>query len=184
MTTKRTMGQCMCGGGLITNHSPDCPALYPLQRQPGDEKDALTRLVAVVRQMAEEQLQRRSDALAEQALDLISEAREEHTRARDSADSDFAGLSKAISSAQPLPECNSAGGIVIRNEIESLRFDLAKATDALLTTQKRMGEVRQDAIKLGRSTGHDEAISWLREHGVQKSVVNECEDALLALYLS
>lgn len=80
MTTKRTMGQCMCLAGnppfSAGPHLPDCPALYPLQRQPGDEKDALTRLVAHIRKA------HGVDEWTAVALDLISEAREEQTRLR------------------------------------------------------------------------------------------------------
>jgi hypothetical protein len=83
MTTKRTNGPCTCKphseseardvSGVVRAHLPDCPSLYPAQQEP----DALTRLSRIIRQMQEEQLQRRTDALAEQAIALVSEAREE-----------------------------------------------------------------------------------------------------------
>ena len=68
MTTKRTHGPCTCQQWHPNaGHEADCPALYSAQQEP----DALTRLVRLIRE---------SDAhptdIAE-AMDLISEAREE-----------------------------------------------------------------------------------------------------------
>jgi hypothetical protein len=73
MTTKRAHGPCTCQRWHPNaGHEADCPSLYPSQKEP----DALTRLVRLIRE---------SDAhptdLSE-AMDLISEAREEQRRAR------------------------------------------------------------------------------------------------------
>lgn len=74
---KRTHGQCTCyplaGEG---KHLPDCPALYPLQPQPGDEPSALTHLTKLTRD--DTCLGWGLSAMQqEQALALISEAAEE-----------------------------------------------------------------------------------------------------------
>jgi hypothetical protein len=89
LPAKRTMGQCseecqrysvapICGTAL-PGHLSTCPAIYPLQRQPGDETDALTRLTAHLREEFgdgdREQTSSENSALYV-ALDLISEARD------------------------------------------------------------------------------------------------------------
>lgn len=151
MTTKRTMGQCQCNPARAMEdkglHYSYCPALYPLQPQPGDEKDALTRLVAHVRNLEGVVPNGHDTALS---LDLISEAREEQNRARDSADTDFSGLSRAIARNEPLPTCNSAGGIVIAAELYRLHAELNKATSDLRLCQAKMGEARQQAQREAR----------------------------------
>ena len=82
------------------------------------QTDTLKMLEQLVTHNAEQMF--RSDEL----LPLIMEMREqmEALKAnRDSADVDFAALSKAIATNSPLPECRSAGGIVILTEIKRLR---------------------------------------------------------------
>lgn len=84
--TKRTTGKCNCypppAGGF--KHDANCPSLYPLQPQPGDEPDTLTRLARLVRT-------RRGmsgDAFEHATLDLIARARAGQTalkQARDDA---------------------------------------------------------------------------------------------------
>lgn len=77
MTTKRTHGPCTCLAGnppLSTGpHAPDCQSLYPAQQEP----DALTRLVRHIR--LEAPFHR--DEWTEQALSIISEARDEQRKA-------------------------------------------------------------------------------------------------------
>lgn len=135
MTTPRTMGQChgtARGCFYGAPHTPDCPTLYPPQRQPGDEKDALTRLVAHIRLGA----WNATEAFTDAALALISEAREAHKSA-----------------------LLEVGALIGALESEKARF-----RDALLATQKRMGEVRQRAMDEGREQGHLDAFLWLRAH--------------------
>lgn len=86
MTTKRTHGPCTCAKAAIPSlegHQSDCPSLYPAQQEP----DALTRLVRMVRQHGLDWVPP-SDAWTEQALSLISEAREEQMKAVDTARND------------------------------------------------------------------------------------------------
>jgi hypothetical protein len=83
MTPKRTHGPCTCvprkdflpGGGVHFDHQPDCPSIYPAQQEP----DALTKLVRHIREAhiirAADHVQWRDDALS-----LISEAREEQRK--------------------------------------------------------------------------------------------------------
>lgn len=81
---KRATGECNCGKvaqemallGCPAGHLPDCPSFYPLQPQPGDEPDALTRLTREVRALGEMIGSGGVDVL----LALISEAREEQRK--------------------------------------------------------------------------------------------------------
>lgn len=94
MTTKRTHGQCTCDPTAlgIAGHLPMCPALYPAQQD-----EALTRLVRHVRE-APVMLLPKHAAWTEQALALISEAREEQRKAK--AFAKAAGLAMAINKAR------------------------------------------------------------------------------------
>lgn len=135
MTAKRAMGQCHgaargCvadanGGGW---HTADCPALYPLQPQPGDTKDALTRLVAHVRTADDDA----GDVWLSEALDLISEAREEHRRT----------LASAV-------EAVHIGKDTLAR-LDALNTDHERVKDALRLCQAKMGEVRQAALREAR----------------------------------
>lgn len=81
--TKRTTGQChgtahgceYTEAGVL--HTGSCPALYPLQPQPGDEPDTLTKLARTVRAVGMLSSDGRIEELVEHALALISEATEE-----------------------------------------------------------------------------------------------------------
>lgn len=91
--TKRTTGQCM---GLIRGcsidsmglwtHVSDCPALSPLQPQPGDEPDTLTKLTRLVRTFPELCSPTTRMEEAEQALAIISEAAEERALLKETMD--------------------------------------------------------------------------------------------------
>lgn len=72
MTTKRTNGPCTCVilRGIF-GHAPDCPSLYHAQQ----ELNALTRLVRHIRSSTMHEVEK------EEALSLISEAREEQRKA-------------------------------------------------------------------------------------------------------
>lgn len=87
MTTKRIHGPCTCSfavvyavapGAAMTGmgHDPDCPYLYPAQQAP----DALTKLVRLIRDPSRSGWGL-SAAQEDEALSLISEAREEQRRA-------------------------------------------------------------------------------------------------------
>lgn len=151
--TKRTIGQCRCAyerypdnpmADPLTTHRPDCPTLYPLQRQPGDEKDALTRLTAHVRSFAQ-----RADLIAPShgdaqtfehaALDLISEAREEHKAA---------DAQRASEWQQERTGRNALGERVLDLEQQRDTFaaDLAKAKEMVRTLTLQQTEVRQRAF--------------------------------------
>lgn len=159
MIAKRAMGQCSetCHAYMaspervgMNGHSADCPALYPLQPQPGEQKDALTRLVVHIRL-------RDPDCVDFEALDLISEAREEHKTViveRDGADE----------RARMLLDAKNAIVGVFEQKVAGLEHDLAKTMDTLLATQKRMGEGRQTNLDEGREQGHMDAFLWLRAH--------------------
>jgi hypothetical protein len=104
MTTKRTNGPCTCGstprrtedGRTVLEHCPYCPALYPAQQEP----DALTRLVRLIRE---------SDAhptdIAE-AIDLISEAREEKKKAVATATNEALDRASKVARAAAEHGCN------------------------------------------------------------------------------
>jgi len=92
MTPKRTHGPCSdecqrrsAALGSRVGHQPDCPSLYPGQQEP----DALTRLVRLVRQADDishvpqtaTQVAMAREQWEQQALALISEAREEQRKA-------------------------------------------------------------------------------------------------------
>jgi len=126
--------------------------------------------------------------LETEALDLISEAREEqrtkvaaataeatafaeaHTT---SAMADFSAISRALARSEPLPECRSAGGIVIVEDLSKVKADL-------LTTQQRMGEARQQALDEGRVQGHLDASLWLGAHnkGILRPTAEDMRCAL------
>lgn len=123
--TRRTMGQCTCQGGNMTHlrvHTSDCPALYPLQRQPGDERDALTRLTALCRKAWEigrnDAGRISADDFEAQALDLISEARN-----------------------------STADGAYWKDQHAAARADLAKAKDMVRTLYGQQSEARQQAFR-------------------------------------
>lgn len=82
MTTKRTHGPCNCypppAGGFT--HEASCPSLYPVSKEP----DALTRLVRHIRQ-AHEIIPAQRGRWLEDAIHLISEAREEQREALERA---------------------------------------------------------------------------------------------------
>lgn len=85
MTTKRTSGLCTCSYAATheivrdAKHHPDCPSLY---HAPQQEPDALTRLVRTVRALDAYTNHEKATELMEQALSLISEAREAQRKAR------------------------------------------------------------------------------------------------------
>lgn len=76
--TKRAMGQCTCVEAYqrANTHRPGCPAIYPRQPAPGDEPDALMRLVRHVRGGLDF-CDKNEATWASAALDLISEVRTE-----------------------------------------------------------------------------------------------------------
>jgi hypothetical protein len=86
--TKRTTGQCSeaCAAFRsaqqtspvpLPGHLAGCPALYPLQPQPGDEPDTLTKAIRTVRSLHSFANHDRADSLLEEAINLISEAASE-----------------------------------------------------------------------------------------------------------
>lgn len=215
--TKRTMGQCSeecirhryasamngaCG------HLASCPALYPLQRQPGDEKDALAKLAAHVRtawDLGRSSTMRLSaEEWESAALDLISETREDLKRActeEDRLRTDAVSLRRELTKAKADISClrvekdgaNERARMLLdakndiaddlRQKVAALEHDLAKTMDALLDTQKGMGEVRQQAMQEGREQGHLDAVLWLREFGHRQPTSDDLEYAMQGLSL-
>lgn len=157
----------------LRGHLAACSALYPLQRQPGDEKDALTRLTARIR-AAPLDAGVDGGAWEASALDLIHEAREEHRTA---------DAQRAREWQQERTGRTALGERVLdlEQQRDTLAADLAKAKEMVRTLTLQQSEVRQRFLLEGRSAGHDEAVQWCRERGMRQDTVSDLEDALLAL---
>lgn len=203
MTTKRTMGQCTCRKYLphqtLEGHAPDCPALYPLQRQPGDEKDALTRLVAHIQGVY-------ANTWQDEALDLVlavradiatglravSDARlataqseeraarleAERDRACDALEQRRIERDGANERARMLLDAKNDIADDLRQKVSALEHELAKTMDTLLDTQRGMGEARQQNLDEGREQGHLDAFLWLRAH--HKGILAPTADGMRA----
>lgn len=182
--TKRTMGQCLCHPDEmgIRAHVPDCPALYPLQRQPGDEKDALTRLTAWCRTARDTE---NPDGWEYGALDLISEARAEQ-RANLASVTQMPSVPVTNGGARIAElehELARAKALVatLAAERDAALAGMTKASSVAKTLTLQQSEVRQRFLAEGRAQGHTDASNWLRSADVLRTTANDMAEALAAL---
>lgn len=80
---------------------------------------------------------------------------------RDSADVDFSALAKACASQGPVPECRSAGGIVIAEALKSKDAEIAGLREAVLYAER--------ALEIGTIAARDAVttkIAVLRAKGL------------------